>query len=706
MSIMRRERHAIRPSLSIFEWLRTLVAIGLLASAASLATAVPAHAQTNLENFSIAGSIAGGVGAATRDFSALMGASAQITGEIEQARREFWSAYPDAPDLPEASARFADLLWQKDQLYMAGFLIEGLPESGSYQQTPSIFDILEGRAQSLGPEQRNLSEMLINLAGGVDGGIDPEAQWHFFNWVRAVRRAMGARDDRELTLFDPFRYASALAEAHEAYERYARYRDVGEFMRGPHSPLLSDDPQEFLAGVFVRQGAPFDAAQRQAEVLEALVGPDTLGAAAAALTPDRDLTELPRSFWEGRSSVLLDALKDNVRDDPQGYIARIYMPSAPARLPETLDHIQSLFDEFGEGMILEAAERLRVAPRTLMHRGAREDHVEICTRCPLQSATWWLLHLLENPDAEIPTQAEYVVDVTNTEHMKEIMASEGKGFVGGMRFMGTVTNIEPTGIRRLAFSLANADNVVARIEERHQTPFGSRFEQLIGETVVFDAFPEVNRDQLILTISTGDILMFPVTGYLPPERLRIAEPSIQPVSELPVHQGDPVPAGSPNREDVEAELLDNLSNLFSREASSLRCDMLLDDQRLTLRHVEPANVRGDVRLPYQATIRLRLSLYEDNSPRGYVVQHFRVRDLDWHDPSLEEADGDCLVLRVPAHPGAGVTHTSGLHGESSEERQPEFSLRLTNADAAERILEAMRDYLAPHRERIFVAQSD
>jgi hypothetical protein len=670
--------------------------IGLFVALA--APAAPAHAQVHPDDFSIAGSIAEGVGTAVRDFTDLVGASFRATAEIEEARRQYWAAYPDGPGLPEASARFAHALWQKDQLYMMGFLVEGPPQFDHYQATPSIFDILGGRARSLGSGQRNLGELLLNLAGGVDGGIDPDAQRWFFEWVREVRRAMGARNDRDLVLFNPLRYPAALVEAQHTYERYVRHRDAGELWRSPHSPLLARDPRRFLAAVFARLGTPHQDATQQAEMLSAFVGPDAFAEAVRALRrPGEDPRQVSRSDWEHRRDAFHGVLKDNVGDDARGLLTRIYLPDHPRELSNAIDHIQSLFAEFGETRVLEVAERLRAAPRREIFD---TDHLTDFSGRESKPVTWWLLHLLENPDATLPTTTEaYYVDAANTEHIRRIMEAGHERFAGGLHFVGTVTRASAASDGwGVYLHLAGAEDMRLRMHPRLQLPYGNNAERVVGKTVLIQPSTlGANAGRLEVLVQTV-------------EQLRVADAPVQPVTTLPERESGRVRPGPPNREDVELASLGRLRSLFERESPNLTCSVPHGEHRLKF-SLGSFNVSGDRRFPRQARLHMqtrfhletdqelptgaRLALVRRSS--GNITQFLRIRELDWSSAAVEQAEGDCLVLRIPVDRlGRAVAFSSSpWDGTEVTEQRAEFELRFrAGSGAGERIVEAMRSYVA------------
>lgn len=404
----------------------TGIAAGLLLTTGVL------HGQVDPDEFSLVGSMAAGVGSAVRDFTDLVGASMLATAQIEEARGRFWAAYPDKPGFEEASAHFADLLWQKDQLYMMGFLIEGPPEFDRYEASPSLFDVLDGRATRLPSSRQNLGELLFALAGGVDGGIDPELNRWFFAWVRAVRRGMGATNDRQLLLFNPLQYPDALMQAEEEYHAYARLRDRKELWKGPHSPLHSDDPQHVLAGAFARGGMlSFDEAHERAQLLEEFAGPEAVWYLYELGTVGQ---RVGRSTVRYQFGDLLPFRGDEafVPDTPRGWLAWMYMPMHFRDLPEGIAQIQALFDEHGEERVMDAAERLRSIGRAM---GTGQDLADYSGH-PRQTPRWWLMRLLEDPATQLPTITEpIVVDARDTALLEEVAARRL-----AVRIVGTVTH--------------------------------------------------------------------------------------------------------------------------------------------------------------------------------------------------------------------------------------------------------------------------
>lgn len=209
-----------------------------------------------------------------RDGRILIG---MINDELTEARAEYWAEFPGGPGLREAEARLAEALSLKDMHYLHMSLIrQGIDGSDAF------------------------TRVVAGLIGEVDDGIPPLARLEFGRWAMAVHERAGGAP-----LFP--RYLQAIEESAEHYAAYVGVRNRAEYFIGPRSPLLSQDPAEYVTGVLM--WGPLDAigtghptygeARAMYDELVAIVGEE------AVLAAGRRGTALPKmpDAYQVRESV-------------------------------------------------------------------------------------------------------------------------------------------------------------------------------------------------------------------------------------------------------------------------------------------------------------------------------------------------------------------------------------------------------------------
>jgi hypothetical protein len=128
----------------------------------------------------------------------------QLTADIEEARRQYFSSKTSPAERPKAGDKFAKLLNDKDLIYAYTPLTHGL--------TPAMQGELE--------------------LPFIDNGIPEENRNAYIYWLRAVRTTLGAKNDNApLILIDADAYKRALSANEELYVTYQRIRDRTERWR-------------------------------------------------------------------------------------------------------------------------------------------------------------------------------------------------------------------------------------------------------------------------------------------------------------------------------------------------------------------------------------------------------------------------------------------------------------------------------------------
>lgn len=202
----------------------------------------------DIENFSMAGFIAGQTVQLLEDVVALGAAQASFQVQLDSARNALERSWSDPVQRDQAARQLAELLFQKDVMYALLPISEGVSEGWKR------------------------SEAFNRLAGSpVDGGISPFAQGAFLHWVQTVRAHLNAYDEALLSPLVSANGAllsSAIEKSQPAYRRYTQIRDAEElsrFLPLPPARLANDGSgllKEQAIGEFSAVG--WGISQRQA----------------------------------------------------------------------------------------------------------------------------------------------------------------------------------------------------------------------------------------------------------------------------------------------------------------------------------------------------------------------------------------------------------------------------------------------------------
>jgi hypothetical protein len=150
---------------------------------------------------------------AARDFNNKV---AQLNTTIAAARRRYWAAFPNGPDLNAAEKEFMNALWTKDMYYMLFAIQQGMTGDG-----PKM-------ANAIAAMGGDTSVQSINkFPTNVDGGIRPYAFPLFANWVTALRRSEGREKDG--TFASPTLLATAVQDKSNWRKAYENARNWAEF---------------------------------------------------------------------------------------------------------------------------------------------------------------------------------------------------------------------------------------------------------------------------------------------------------------------------------------------------------------------------------------------------------------------------------------------------------------------------------------------
>lgn len=285
--------------------------------------------------------------------------------KITEARDDYWQAYGGGHIPEDIENKFATLLAEKDVSMMLMVL--------SDEATSDVI----GQFQVGDPKTEELVHRLwTRMSESVDGGVRPGARDAFIEWKTVVKRRMDA--DPGLNPFTisviAMKALGASLEARDPQVRaYVEARNRAE-MKAVLDELPFDSDRDYLlTRLYLDANDPEHVAQWH-EQLEQLVGTQVMGEIAGATR------KLPK---DGNGNIdgpdFVDVNGKELRLSAKGRIERLVGNSSPElymlwqiRLsrevswPEAQQIYQAYWIEpFGEQKVLEAAERVRNAEKTV-----------------------------------------------------------------------------------------------------------------------------------------------------------------------------------------------------------------------------------------------------------------------------------------------------------------------------------------------------
>jgi hypothetical protein len=141
---------------------------------------------------------------------------AELNATIDAARRRYWAAFPNGPEVNTAEKEFMNALSDKDMYYMLFTIQQGM--TGDATKVPNAIAITGG----------DFSQSVNKFPTNVDGGIKPYAFPLFANWVNALRRSEGREKDG--TWANPMLLAKAIQDQSNWRKAYENARNWAEFI--------------------------------------------------------------------------------------------------------------------------------------------------------------------------------------------------------------------------------------------------------------------------------------------------------------------------------------------------------------------------------------------------------------------------------------------------------------------------------------------
>lgn len=238
-------------------------------------------------------------------------AKAELIAGIEQAREQFWAAYPNKAGATKAREEFAKWLFYKDFYYLRLSLI------GSQDR-----DLTARRGADF---MAHILDLSVGLQT-VDGGIRQSAKPEFDGWVEAVRSKIftgdtsNGRDNSAIRGWQSSftageKFWKAMAASEKEYQKYIMERDWWEFDNVHRVPAGFEGSDAYGALLYYRwDNLKMPTALDTYKSMATLLGPDVVRAAAKTVrdAPKNERGELvvtvaaPYKTGPGGSQVIDD----------------------------------------------------------------------------------------------------------------------------------------------------------------------------------------------------------------------------------------------------------------------------------------------------------------------------------------------------------------------------------------------------------------
>ena len=167
---------------------------------------------------------------------------------IDTLRQKFWDTYPDKDHHEEAREALAEQLYVKDMMYLQANLYLRVIDA-------------DYREMLRKHEQNAMNDLLKYMGADIDGGIPPQCEGVFMNWVDEVTRRLGpARQTDDIfkkgfavglgVLSPTFRNAANFSG--KEYQAYLFERDWAEYDRAGKVPAGYDNRQKYGIYLYCR----------------------------------------------------------------------------------------------------------------------------------------------------------------------------------------------------------------------------------------------------------------------------------------------------------------------------------------------------------------------------------------------------------------------------------------------------------------------
>ena len=376
----------------------------------------------------IGGVIWGNVGEAVRAAGEAKSELSLASNDIQVARDAYYRALVTGTNVENAQDQFFQLLLMKDFYH----LMTTIPE---------------------GPQ--GTVKRFTDMLATVDGGIAPAAKPEFFDWVAAIRLALGAKRDNDYVVLWPNRIPYILQKTQNRAQRYFLARNRSELFNSgiPLSKLYTPESyaKELLVELSSRERVdvefevddPQQSASEWYGMLVETLGKQTVDNAAkkvlqvqrtAAGTLKESISVLdPQSGITQQTNNAEEAFLSKLWTSPKGYVLWLHMtsltttPSWGDRLKSAATYYSEIQNKYSEARVAEASKTIMDAPKHPMSTPVGGGTLVDFSGKGGYTAKWWLDAILADPNVQLPTDTN-VVEAAAASSSDIDKAVESKGF--------------------------------------------------------------------------------------------------------------------------------------------------------------------------------------------------------------------------------------------------------------------------------------
>ena len=381
----------------------------------------------------IGGVIWGNVGEAVRAAGEAKSELSLASNDIQVARDAYYRALVTGTNVENAQDQFFQLLLMKDFYH----LMTTIPE---------------------GPQ--GTVKRFTDMLATVDGGIAPAAKPEFFDWVAAIRLALGAKRDNDYVVLWPNRIPYILQKTQNRAQRYFLARNRSELFNSgiPLSKLYTPESyaKELLVELSSRERVdvefevddPQQSASEWYGMLVETLGKQTVDNAAkkvlqvqrtAAGTLKESISVLdPQSGITQQTNNAEKAFLSELWTTPKGYVIWLHMtsqtttPSWGDRLKSAVSYYSDIQNKYGEARILEASKMIMNAPKHPMSTPVGGGTLVDFSGKGGYTAKWWLDAILGDPNVQLPTDTKVVeAAAASSSDIDKAVESEGFDYIYG-----------------------------------------------------------------------------------------------------------------------------------------------------------------------------------------------------------------------------------------------------------------------------------
>jgi len=230
----------------------------------------------------------------------VVGSKLEFTKQLMQARQNYWSAYPDGPDVASLGKTYAELLQEKDYYY---FVLK----SSDLWMDGNDNDMMRRYG-------KGHAEMMDALTLPMDGGISKMTEGDFNSWVNTVNNTIHGTGS---SFFNDEQLAASLTAGNKKYNQYVLRRNLVEYLLYCQtSPMKSDEPRQYFSylALVAMKAKTMRQAQGQYDRFVKVLTKPVIDKAIAEI---RDLPEVMNysPLTSSDSTAPLNTLMNKIEDD-------------------------------------------------------------------------------------------------------------------------------------------------------------------------------------------------------------------------------------------------------------------------------------------------------------------------------------------------------------------------------------------------------